>query len=537
MGASSRWFVSVLLLVPAALSAGPIPGARPRFKSPLGLAVDAEGRRAYVALHTADALAVVDLKTGRVLKEIPLGQQADEVFLGSENVYVTCDDNRQAITVSREGHVVVNRSPIGAAPHEIRPLLDRLQGKAHARIEGASNIRGFALGQLTEYFVHQRPKAQVPATQVFQGWVFTNTLTVIPGGIERRPQIVILDEPTQGYSDPSDVVASPDLEPFLVSKYLYVACAGANVVLVLDGPRLHRYLEKPGYGYSYQDPTGSDDLTASRRYLTARLPTQANPRRLALSGDGKTLVVSNYLADSLTVIDAARLRVVRHIPLGGPPPDAARRGEILFNSGQMTFHGQFTCASCHPDGRSDGLVWDLERDGIGNFKRTKSLLGVKDTAPYGWHGNSPTLADRVQGTLRTLHRHEPTANEIEDLVAYLKTLPPPRPPVPKEADRPAIARGQALFEGKGECRTCHRRIGLDDGRSHDIGTRAAGDTQDRFDTPALRGLAQSPRYLHDGRSNNLEEVFTKYNPKHRHGAAHQLTGAELADLIAYLNSL
>jgi hypothetical protein len=33
--------------------------------------------------------------------------------------------------------------------------------------------------------------------------------------------------------------------------------------------------------------------------------------------------------------------------------------------------------------------------GVGNFKNTKSLLGVKDTAPYGWLGTSPTLEDRV----------------------------------------------------------------------------------------------------------------------------------------------
>src|SRR5262249_53723827 len=157
---------------------------------------------------------------------------------------------------------------------------------------------------------------------------------------------------------------------------------------------------------------GRDDLTLSRRYVTARLPTQANPRRLALSGDGRTLVVSNHLADSLTVIDAATLSVTRHIALGGPEPDAVRRGEVLFNSGKLTTQGQFTCASCHPDGGNDGLNWDLTRDGIGNFMNTRALWGVKDTAPYGWLAGSPTLEDRVAGTLRTLHGHEPQGTEV-----------------------------------------------------------------------------------------------------------------------------
>jgi hypothetical protein len=283
--------------------------------------------------------------------------------------------------------------------------------------------------------------------------------------------------------------------------------------------------------------SSGDDLTASRHYVIARLPTQANPRRLALSGDGRILVAANYLGDSLTVIDAEAMRVLRHIPLGGPGPDAARRGEIRFNSNKMTFHGQFTCASCHPNGGADGLDWDLSRDGIGNPMNTRSLLGIKDTAPYGWLGNSPNLADRVRGTLRTLHRHEPQGSEAADIVAYLKTLPPPRPLPRKETDAPAIARGRGIFEDKGKCINCHHRTALDDDVTHDVGTRVPGDHQDQFDTPSLRGVARTAPYLHHGQAKTLEEIFTKYNLRQRHGAAHRLTGAELADLIIYLKSL
>src|SRR5262249_1312772 len=145
-------------------------------------------------------------------------------------------------------------------------------------------------------------------------------------------------------------------------------------------------------------------------------------------------------------------------------------GEILFNSARMTFHGQFSCASCHPNGGADGLNWDLTRDGLGNFKNTKSLLGVKDTAPYGWLGTSPTPADRLQGTLRTLHHHEPKDEEVRDLVAYLESLPPPTPPPVPEKDKPAVARGKALFEGKARCATCHPGPTFTDGKSHDVGT-------------------------------------------------------------------
>jgi YVTN family beta-propeller protein len=308
----------------------------------------------------------------------------------------------------------------------------------------------------------------------------------------------------------------------------------------LDKPR-DKELPKREWGGRGDGPSqvldGPDDLTASRHFITARLPTQANPRRLGLSGDGKTLVVSNYLGDSLTVIDTEKLKVVKHIPLGGPPPDAARRGEILFNSGRMTFQGAFACASCHPNGGADGLNWDLTRDGVGNFKKTKSLLGVKDTAPYGWEGSSPTLEDRIAGTLRTLHQHEPTGTEVADLVAYLKSLPPPQPQrLPEILDEP-IARGKELFQGKARCATCHKRAGYDDGKSHDVGTRGSSDTTDLFDTPSLRGVARTAPYLHDGRAATLEEIFTRHNPEKKHGAAHLLSEREFEDLMWFLKSL
>src|SRR5262249_43580213 len=125
-------------------------------------------------------------------------------------------------------------------------------------------------------------------------------------------------------------------------------------------------------------------------------------------------------------------------------------------------------------------------------------------------------------------------NEVSDLVAYLELLPAPRPLPQKEADKPAIARRKVVFEGKGQCSTCHRRAALDDDKTHDVGTRGETDTQDRFDTPTLRGVARTPPYLHDGRAATLEEVFTMHNHRRLHGAAHLLSGAELADLIAYL---
>jgi DNA-binding beta-propeller fold protein YncE/mono/diheme cytochrome c family protein len=588
---------------PARPQAGaPQPPARPVYKSPLGLAVDSEGRRAYVALSAAGAVAVVDLRAGKVLREVPVGKgpcdlvladgslfvvcEAEDalvrldlgklavtgrwatgqaprgvaVFPESGRAYVACHDERtlqaidlktgQAASVALPGwpeRVVPHRDAqypyllaLSSAPGEaLVSLVDsrRLRVVQTSKLAGVSNPRGLASKQGTTSFVlvaHQKPRTRVPATQLAQGWVFTNAVSSFsPWGVDTQKgadnRAKLLDDPLRAHADPADVVLTAD------HRHAFVACAGADAVLAL---RTDRFVSANYGPVSFAEhDQGRDDLALTRRYVVARLATQANPRRLALSGDGRTLVVSNHLADSLTVIDADSFRVLRHVPLGGPAPDAARRGEVLFHSGRMTFQGQFSCASCHPGGGSDGLNWDLPRDGVGNFLNTRSLQGVRDTAPYGWHGSSPTLADRVAGTLRTLQRHEPQGTELSDLVAYLKTLDPPRPLPSRKADAPAAARGRALFEGKGRCATCHRGTALHDVALHDVGTKGQGDVQGRFDTPSLRGVGRTAPYLHHGEAKTLEEIFTRYNAEQRHGAAHSLSREELADLLEYLRGL
>ena len=582
--------------------------ARPIFKNPLGLAVDAGSERAYVALQAAGAVAVVDLQAGKVLREIAVGRGLYEVALHGNHLYVTCEDDDQVVQLDIKQGKVTQRWPTGQAPrgiavhpdgerllvvcHDARTLqaVDVATGKtndlpidawpervlihrdmqvpyllvlsaneggavvnlttseaaprllATSRLPGVSNPRGIASKQGASSFVllvHQQPRDKVPATQVAQGWVFTNAVgTFSPWGIDTPKGGIspakTLDEPNRALADPSDVVLGPD------HRHAYVAGAGADAVLAL---RTDRFVSA-NYGplvdvgeESGLHAKARDDLALTHRYVVARVPTQANPQRLALSGDGGTLVVSNTRADSLTVIDARTFQVRRHIALGDAQPDPARRGEQLFHSSRMTFHGQFSCASCHPGGGSDGLNWDLSRDGLGNFLNTRSLRGVADTPPYGWHGSSPTLADRITGTLRLTHRHEPTGSEVEDLAAYLRTLPPPRPlPVPAER-RAAVGRGKLLFEGKAKCSACHQGAASSDTITHEVGTKIDGDVADRFDVPSLRGVARTAPYLHHGRAATLQEVFTKFNERRRHGAAHELTAQETSDLIAFLKSL
>ena len=88
-----RVFVALsffLLLTLITQAAWEMPSFRPRYKSPLGLAVDPKGQLAYVALHTAGTLAVADLRENEVLCEIPVGRKPYDVALHNGIAYVTC---------------------------------------------------------------------------------------------------------------------------------------------------------------------------------------------------------------------------------------------------------------------------------------------------------------------------------------------------------------------------------------------------------------------------------------------------------------
>jgi hypothetical protein len=108
---------------------------------------------------------------------------------------------------------------------------------------------------------------------------------------------------------------------------------------------------------------------------------------------------------------------------------------------------------------------------------------------------------------------------------------------------PAVSRGEALFNQKANCASCHvpplftepgwnmhtpAEIGIDDFQS-----RRAPDQ--RYRTAPLKGLwtHQKGGFYHDGRFPTLQDVVNHYDTFFRLG----LTTQEKADLVAYLLSL
>ncbi len=209
---------------------------------------------------------------------------------------------------------------------------------------------------------------------------------------------------------------------------------------------------------------------------------------------------------------------------------AELRGADLFRRGRdqrVSVGGFMACASCHPEGRTDGLSWRIE----GHNLQTPLLAGrLVGTHPYKWDGKDKDLPTSLSNTVGRLGGSGLSEGDVRDLRAFLEALPQPKPPT---LDNDAVARGRKLFESEDTaCSACHEGTNLADGQQYDFATNLV-----QVDTPSLVGLAYSAPYYHDGSARTLRALLTDKAAVHGMGKTSQLDDAQIDDLIAYLESL
>jgi len=547
---------------------------------PFGLALDAAGERLFVACRNHDRVAVLDTHDLREQDSIAVGIRPTDVAYcrtpagerlvvpnsGSDDIsvlsisplreLVRAAGGREpyAVAVSPDGarvsianRLAVHDQLLSQPASELTVLdpanghvLDRVELHSAHLAEGIAEVpaRGWTLNSLV------RVRNLVPITQVKDGWVMSTGVAVSrnDGEVTQVP----LDEANAYFSDPSGVVASPD------GRRAYVAFGGADVVTVLDLDRLDAWLTQAD---SAQRGDAMENMALSYRYVIARIPTGCNPQHLALSPDGRLLFVAERLDDRVLVVDTASLKPVGRIVLGdGGLDDPVRMGERVFTRARYTFQGQFSCRSCHPDGRMDGLSYDFDGSGVGdNLLANRSLCGVASTEPFKWNGKNPTLQYQDGPRFaRVLMRTDPIPKpQLDELANFIMHLPPTRTIPWARVGKPltpAEERGLKLFfatqrtDGKPipralQCQTCHRPPLYTDRLLTSVGTQGARDSSGTFDTPHLIGVAAAGPYLHDGRAKTLEEIWTVYQKDDQHGVSSYWTKIQLNDLVEYLKTL
>lgn len=176
-----------------------------------------------------------------------------------------------------------------------------------------------------------------------------------------------------------------------------------------DAPFPGSQLATPfGIQVSGDDTTAVAVAAASSRLFTMDTATGevlgltsvgAIPRGVALESDAggrpATAWVLNAVENSVSVVDVSDPSAPtesQRIALDDPTLPEVKAGLLAFNDAEASTTGTFSCASCHPDGNTDQLLWNLGARCItagcdqAQPRVTMPIRGLRDTLPLHWDG-------------------------------------------------------------------------------------------------------------------------------------------------------
>jgi hypothetical protein len=476
--------------------AGAVIARRPACAEPRGLVWSPTDDLIHVAC-TSGELVTFAAAGGDATRRLQLDRDLRDVVISGDQLVVTRFRTAELITLDSHGSVVAQEQP---------PTVQRSVDPGGQRVVDATPAvawRTIALADGRVVMIHQRQLQNALRTQEEGGYGGSGC-----GGAAVEDAITIQDPggapvavaPVMAGALPVDVAASLD------GSTLAIATAG-NQAVVSFSTDIFATTDTEPCPLGVPRTVYHDDLGA--------------PTAVAYAPDG-----------ALLVFYPEAPAMVRH-PVGGLTQTIGLPGGVGYDAGRELFHSAtalgLACASCHPEARDDGLVWEFAELGT---RRTQSVAGgILGRAPYHWTGDQADLhALLAEVFVRRMSGTTTTDFQRRSLGPWLDRIPAPAPPV---GDLAAIARGQTTFESPAVgCITCHNGPLFTNNQRFDVGTTGM------FKVPSLRGVAARAPYLHDGCAPTLlDRLTTPCGGGDRHGQTSQLTAGELADLVEYLESL
>ncbi|MEO3405047.1 cytochrome c peroxidase [Mucilaginibacter sp. CAU 1740] len=244
------------------------------------------------------------------------------------------------------------------------------------------------------------------------------------------------------------------------------------------------------------------------------------------------------------------------------PVNAAALGRKLFFDPILSSTGKISCASCHKEefAFSDTSAVSLGVHGRKGVRNTPSAMNMSLQVAFFWDGRATTLEQQAlipiqnpiemdlsvntavwrlghnkyyKSAFTAVFNEAPNAGNLaKALSAFERTLETGNSPFDdwrlndnESAVSESAKRGFAIFNSKGRCIQCHfgpdfndvefRSIGLYDGKTlRDSGracvTKKVADVG-RFKIGALRNVALTAPYMHNGMFKTLRQVIDYYN--------------------------
>lgn len=225
-----------------------------------------------------------------------------------------------------------------------------------------------------------------------------------------------------------------------------------------------------------------------------------------------------------------------------------------------------TCFDCHANGHTNAathLVGDIRPQEFRHRIDTPSLRGVNIQRLFGSQRALKTVEDFTEFEQRAAYFDgDPViatkkgvnvldrgtqVHAMAEFQALLDFPPAPKLGINGRLD-PDLAteaelRGEEIFFGKGTCASCHAPPYYTDNLMHNLKTerffepRMINGRMANMDGPiktfVLRGIKDSPPYLHDGRLLTLEDTVEFFNLV----LGTELTAAEKQDLVTFMRQL
>ncbi len=461
--------------------------------APRGVAYQAAGDLIHVACAGGE-LVSLPAAGGAPARNLRLARDLRDVVVSGDRLFVSRFRAAEIITLDASGDELRRQTPLEAAASG---------GSFEPGV--AWSMKALPSGDLL--VAHQRASTAAIAVGPQTTGSYSSAEGGCSGGSVVQTAVSVIAADGTAASGPP-----PALPEAALPVDLAISSDGAKVALVSAGNRVVYTAE-----LAELLPNG-DECNDGLETTTV----SGGPIAAAFTSSG-TLVIQ-------TRQPAALLLGATHISLGGD--DVSSTGHRLFHDAptdESGFATSVACASCHPEGREDGRVWQFSPGGA---RRTQSLAGdITDTAPFHWAGDEHNFSTLMTDVF--VRRMGGRATEAKTGANYiprwLATVPAPPPSAP--VDESAVGRGQALFESADiGCTDCHS------GPKHTNNTTVDVGTGGRFQVPWLVGVGWRAPYLHDGCAQTLEDRFGACATD-AHGNTSGLSASQISDLVAFLESL
>src|SRR5687768_15837256 len=269
---------------------------------------------------------------------------------------------------------------------------------------------------------------------------------------------------------------------------------------------------------------------------------------------GEVITINNFYPLFKDILTPVQLDGLRNLLLPLP------QEEFNATDDRKTVNASLgvACFDCHVNGHTTAQ-FHLNPDDRPQHRRfrldTVSLRGVFQQQIHGSKRSLRSVEDFTEFEQRTayfngdpIHAMKKGFVELSRIqVSHMAQMQnmfdfPPAPKLDPMTGRldPAKAsesekRGQELFFGKAKCSTCHTGPAFLDHQMHDLQlerfTAEPGDGP--IKTFTLRGIKDSPPYLHDGRCLTLEDTVEFFNLV----LGLKLEAQEKTDLVAFMRQL